>query len=239
VNVLLEVCAPSSEDANENSNRPKIILGVSHDHARRRSCDDRISRKGLRKDVQHLTGRSMSEILSNLHEMKEVYHINLYPVTGKLADALNNAGIFVERIQAAIDAVWQASFFTSSLSFQRTYDQVLSKLPTDQRLEILTYVDQHKKATTSAPLLGYGPDRTWFGAGLKGGGTLFVAGMEGFEGAIINIQSPRACFEFNITSVRLGPGLGAGGGLALLLAYNVHYVADEWNKSPSGVGGKR
>lgn len=73
----------------------------------------------------------------------------------------------------------------------------------------------------SGTALGYRPELAWFGAGVKGGGTLFVVGMEGFEGAIVNTETPSAINEFNITSVRLGLGLGGGVGLGVLLAYNI------------------
>ena len=67
----------------------------------------------------------------------------------------------------------------------------------------------------------YRPEMQWFGVGIKGGGSLFVVGMEGFEGVIWNAVNPQAHNEFNITSVRLGLGLGGGAGLACLCAFNI------------------
>ena len=64
-------------------------------------------------------------------------------------------------------------------------------------------------------------ENQWFGVGVKGGGTVFVVGMEGFEGVIWNCERPEAHNEFNITSVRLGLGIGAGVGLSLLIAFNI------------------
>jgi len=68
----------------------------------------------------------------------------------------------------------------------------------------------------------YQPDKQWFGVGLKGGGTVIVVGMEGFEGVIWNAEHPNVHNEFNITSVRLGLGLGGGVGLSLLIAFNIN-----------------
>jgi hypothetical protein len=65
-------------------------------------------------------------------------------------------------------------------------------------------------------------EKAWFGAGIKGGGTVFVVGMEGFEGVMWNSNHPEVHNEFNITSVRLGLGLGGGAGLSLLCAYNIN-----------------
>ncbi len=67
----------------------------------------------------------------------------------------------------------------------------------------------------------YRPEMQWFGVGIKGGGSLFVVGMEGVEGVIWNAVNPTAHHEFNITSVRLGLGLGGGAGLACLCAFNI------------------
>lgn len=62
--------------------------------------------------------------------------------------------------------------------------------------------------------------KTWLGVGAKGGGTLFVAGMEETEGAILNIGNPNVRNWFSLFSMRLGLGLGAGVGLTVLCVFN-------------------
>ena len=59
-----------------------------------------------------------------------------------------------------------------------------------------------------------------------------MPGFEGFEGLIFNAADPGAWNEFNITSVRLGIGLGGGAELGLLFAFN---ISDMWTVDNSRV----
>lgn len=64
-------------------------------------------------------------------------------------------------------------------------------------------------------------DQTWVGFAIKGGGILFVVGMEGAEGVAGRLDQFKGSLnEFNITSVRMGLGLGGGVGLSMFLAFN-------------------
>lgn len=64
-------------------------------------------------------------------------------------------------------------------------------------------------------------ERTWAGAGIKVGG-MAVAGMETFEGVAIRMDSlDNPWQEVNVTSIRLGLGLGGSIGVALFFAFNV------------------
>ncbi len=61
---------------------------------------------------------------------------------------------------------------------------------------------------------------SWFGVGVKGGGTLGLAGFETMEGYIANLGMPSHSHSINMSYLRLGPGLGAGAGLCLIFVYN-------------------
>ena len=64
-------------------------------------------------------------------------------------------------------------------------------------------------------------DQTWIGAGLKIGGILGVAGAETFEGVATRIDSWNNPWnEINISSMRLGLGLGGSIGTAVFFAFN-------------------
>jgi hypothetical protein len=62
--------------------------------------------------------------------------------------------------------------------------------------------------------------QNWFGVGIKGGGTLGVAGFETMEGYVSNLGYPRHSHELNVSSLRLGIGLGASVGMTAILVYN-------------------
>lgn len=61
---------------------------------------------------------------------------------------------------------------------------------------------------------------SWFGVGIKGGGTLGLAGFETMEGYIANLGMPSHSHSINMSYLRLGAGLGAGAGLCLIFVYN-------------------
>lgn len=83
--------------------------------------------------------------------------------------------------------------------------------------------------------MGLELSRTWFGAGLKGGGFLFVIGADTFDGTAFRLDSvPQASLhELNITSVRGGLGLGGGIGVSLFFGFNIGTLW-EVNGSPTG-----
>lgn len=62
--------------------------------------------------------------------------------------------------------------------------------------------------------------QNWFGVGIKGGGTLGVAGFETMEGYVANLGYPRHQHELNLSSLRLGLGLGASVGMTAILVFN-------------------
>lgn len=65
-------------------------------------------------------------------------------------------------------------------------------------------------------------DQTWIGAGVKVGG-IAVFGAESFEGVATRVDAwDTAWHEINITSIRLGLGLGGSIGISLFFAFNVN-----------------
>jgi hypothetical protein len=62
--------------------------------------------------------------------------------------------------------------------------------------------------------------QNWFGLGIKGGGTLGIAGFETMEGYISNLGYPKHSHELNLSSLRLGVGLGASVGMTAILVFN-------------------
>ncbi len=60
----------------------------------------------------------------------------------------------------------------------------------------------------------------WFGVGVKGGGTLGLAGFETMEGYIANLGMPSHTHSINMSYLRLGAGLGGGVGLCLIFVFN-------------------
>jgi hypothetical protein len=68
------------------------------------------------------------------------------------------------------------------------------------------------------------PDQTWVGAGIKGGGFLFVVGATTFEGAAGRLDTLLAnagvVQEVNVTELQIGIGLGGGVGCSLFFAFD-------------------
>ena len=62
--------------------------------------------------------------------------------------------------------------------------------------------------------------QNWFGVGIKGGGTVGVVGFETMEGYVANLGYPRHQHELNLSSLRLGLGLGASVGMTAILVFN-------------------
>ena len=60
---------------------------------------------------------------------------------------------------------------------------------------------------------------SWSGYGIKTGGTLAIIGLEGISGQLFNLAD-RSAGSFNMMSMRLGAGLGAGTGLCAVFAFN-------------------
>ena len=59
-------------------------------------------------------------------------------------------------------------------------------------------------------------EETWVGFGLVGGGSLIAVGTEGLEGAMISCDRKKKVLVDKM-AVRLGPGLGAGTGVCMLI----------------------
>lgn len=59
-------------------------------------------------------------------------------------------------------------------------------------------------------------EETWVGFGWVGGGTLIFAGTEGMEGGMISCDMKRKV-HVDKMAVRIGPGLGGGTGICLLV----------------------
>jgi len=66
----------------------------------------------------------------------------------------------------------------------------------------------------------------WFGVGFKGGGSLFVPGMEYMSCTMRNLGVPMEHHDFQILSIRLGLGLGASVGAIACLIYNCGNLYD-------------
>jgi hypothetical protein len=60
---------------------------------------------------------------------------------------------------------------------------------------------------------------SWIGLGIKGGGTLGFLGMETLEGTVTNLGFPQDSHSLNVTSIRLGIGLGGGAGYVAVMVY--------------------
>ena len=72
---------------------------------------------------------------------------------------------------------------------------------------------------------------SWFGYGIKVGGTLFVAGTETVTGRVFNVGTPSEDHQFSMLSIRAGLGLGAGVGLVGCFIYNCLNLWDLHNKT--------
>jgi hypothetical protein len=86
-------------------------------------------------------------------------------------------------------------------------------------------------------------DQTWVGLGVKAGG-IAVAGAETFEGIAFRADSTPAesGVEVNVTSIRLGLGLGGSAGVAVFLAFNLPLLFDQpltdWGVTVALPGGR-
>src|SRR4051812_44669791 len=70
-------------------------------------------------------------------------------------------------------------------------------------------------------VMAFEEDRTWVGAGAKVGG-IAVIGMETVEGVVARLDDMQSSWtEINITSLRLGLGLGGSAGAVIICAFNV------------------
>ncbi|MHC4469808.1 MAG: hypothetical protein ACYTDY_05175 [Planctomycetota bacterium] len=76
------------------------------------------------------------------------------------------------------------------------------------------------------------PNSSWFGVGLKSGGSLAVVGYESFTGALFSLGSGRASARsFDFSGYRIGPGLGGGAGLSAAFLFNAddpRALNDRW-----------
>lgn len=66
---------------------------------------------------------------------------------------------------------------------------------------------------------------SWIGLGVKGGGTVGLIGLETMEGSVTNLGFTRHTQSLNVTSIRVGLGLGGGVGLVAILVYNCPNLA--------------
>jgi hypothetical protein len=74
-------------------------------------------------------------------------------------------------------------------------------------------------------------EQTWVGAGIKVGG-IAIAGAETFEGVATRLDDGANPWqEVNVTSIRLGLGLGGSIGVSIFLAFNVNTLWEVNGKS--------
>lgn len=66
---------------------------------------------------------------------------------------------------------------------------------------------------------------TWLGVGVEAGGSLFLFGTEATSGVIWNIGNVNQSAGFTLGSLRLGPGLGGGGGLTAICVFNCDNIS--------------
>lgn len=78
--------------------------------------------------------------------------------------------------------------------------------------------------------MSFDPNQTWLGVGVKGGGTVFVVGLEEIEGNIWHMGSPASNW-FSVMSVRLGLGIGASVGLVAICIFNCDSAKVRLNKT--------
>ena len=85
--------------------------------------------------------------------------------------------------------------------------------------------------------LGYRYYDRWIGVGVKGGGTVVVAGMEYLTGKVFNLGDLSVGNNFQMLSVRLGVGLGGGVGAVVCLVFNCLNIMnlDETDQDDWGV----
>jgi hypothetical protein len=61
------------------------------------------------------------------------------------------------------------------------------------------------------------PTNIWFGIAVKGGGHFFLVGKDTVEGWLVSVDNYENNFFLNVDGWRLGPGLGGGVGVALVI----------------------
>ncbi len=61
---------------------------------------------------------------------------------------------------------------------------------------------------------------TWIGYGVKVGGSLVLVGAETTDGKVCNLGYTSEVYPFNVSSVRLGPGLGGAVGTVGIFVFN-------------------
>jgi len=85
---------------------------------------------------------------------------------------------------------------------------------------------------------------TWIGYGVKIGGTLGIVGGETADGKVCNLGYTDEVYPLNISSVRVGPGLGGGVGVVAIMVFNCIVIqglndesVSDWSINVS-IGGK-
>lgn len=66
---------------------------------------------------------------------------------------------------------------------------------------------------------------SWIGLGVKGGGTVGLIGLETMEGSVTNLGFVRHTQSLNLTSIRVGLGLGGGVGMVAIMVFNCPNLA--------------
>jgi len=61
---------------------------------------------------------------------------------------------------------------------------------------------------------------TWMAIATKVGGQLVFIGGEFTEGTLVSLSNTHWRYDFNINSVRVGPGIGISGGYVIVFAFN-------------------
>lgn len=69
-------------------------------------------------------------------------------------------------------------------------------------------------------MVQYRREQAWWGLGVKGGGHVFVVGMELLEAGVINANDTNAKNQFQILNVKLGLGLGGSAGMCAVFLFN-------------------
>lgn len=88
--------------------------------------------------------------------------------------------------------------------------------------------------SASAPVPAAAPTNLWFGIGFKGGGHIVLIGKESFAGNVWSLDHFENRFRLDVDGWRVGPGLGAAGGIALVLITGVAHPNDLRNHPMSG-----
>lgn len=85
---------------------------------------------------------------------------------------------------------------------------------------------------------------TWIGYGVKVGGSAGLIGAETTDGKVCNLGYTTEVYPFNITSIRLGVGLGGGAGVVAIILFNCIVIqslndttTSDWSLNVS-LGGK-